>query len=221
MKPMITAHSGCSGTPANSMEYIEKACAFPIAALELDIRRHPGGELLLTHDPIGDAPLVRLEEAFAYLHDKDIQINCDLKEYDLEADILRAAERNGISRDRIIFTGSVTQARTFLKACKDVCVMINPEELIPAFYADIRSDKEQTMQLLLDACGESGYSVINIDFRVMDAELYAMCADAGIAVSAWTADREEDIQKLFEKQVLNITTNYPELALEIVSSRDS
>ena len=43
MKPMITAHSGCSGTPANSMEYIEKACQLPIAALELDIRCRFGG----------------------------------------------------------------------------------------------------------------------------------------------------------------------------------
>ena len=217
MKPMITAHSGCSGTPANSMEYIEKACTFPIAALEIDIRRHPGGELLLTHDPIADAPLVRLEDAFDYLRGKDIRINCDLKEYGLEAEILRAAERTGIARDRIIFTGSVTQARTFLKDCKDVCVMINPEELLPSFYADIRSDKAPTMQALLDVCRECGYRVINIDFRVMDEELYAMCADAGIAVSAWTADKGEDIRQLCEKQVLNITTNDPELALEIIS----
>ena len=218
MKPMITAHSGCSGTPANSMEYIEKACTLPIAALELDIRRHPGGELLLTHDPIADAPLVRLEDAFAYLRDKDICINCDLKEYGLEADIMEAAQRCGVARDRIIFTGSVTNARTFLQENKDACVMINPEELIPAFYADIRSAKEQTMQPLLAVCKESGYSVINIDFRVMDDALYKMCMEAGIVVSAWTADREEDIRCLCEKKVLNITTNQPELALEIISA---
>lgn len=220
MKPMITAHSGCSGTPLNSMEYIEKACSLPIAALEIDIRRHPRGDLLLTHDPIADAPLVRLEDAFAYLRDKDIQINCDLKEYGLEADILDAAGRCGIVRDRIIFTGSVTRARIFLQSCKDVCVMINPEELLPAFYADIRSEKEQTMQALLGICRESGYSVINIDFRVMDDVLFQMCADAGIAVSVWTADMEEDILRLYEKQVVNITTNHPELALKTISSRN-
>lgn len=218
MKPMITAHSGCSGTPANSMEYIEKACSLPIAALEIDIRRRPGGELLLTHDPIADVPLVRLEDAFAYLQDKQIQINCDLKEYELEDGILEAAERNGIARDRIIFTGSVTRARTFMQSCKDVCVMINPEELFPAFYTDIRVKKNETMHVMLDVCKESGYSAINIDFRVMDDELYRMCADAGIAVSAWTADREEDMRDLCEKQVVNITTNHPELALEIISS---
>ena len=218
MKPMITAHSGCSGTPANSMEYIEKACSLPIAALEIDIRRRPGGELLLTHDPIADVPLVRLEDAFAYLRDKQIQINCDLKEYELEGGILEVAERNGIARDRIIFTGSVTRARTFMQSCKDVCVMINPEELLPAFYTDIRVKKNETMHAMLDVCKESGYSAINIDFRVMDDELYRMCADAGIAVSAWTADREEDMRDLCEKQVVNITTNHPELALEIISS---
>ena len=218
MKLMITAHSGCSGTPANSMEYIEKACGFPIAALEVDVRRHPDGDLLLTHDPIADAPLVRLEDAFAYLRDIDIRINCDLKEYDLEDVVLDAAERCGIDRDRIIFTGSITSAKTFLSSHKDVCVMINTEELIPACYKDIHGNKEQTMQMLLEICRESGYSAINIDYRVMDDVLFKMCADAGIAVSAWTADREEDMLRLAQKQVINITTNYPEMALKIIPS---
>ena len=220
MKPMITAHSGCSGTPANSMEYIEKACSFPIEALELDIRRHSDGELLLTHDPIADLPLVRLEDAFACLHDKNIAINCDLKEYELEADILAAADRNGISRNRIIFTGSVTQARTFLKNCSDACVMINPEELIPDFYAVFPGSKEITMQQLLELCRESGYLTINIDFRVMDDALFEMCKDAGVSVSAWTADNEEDIRRLYQKGVKNITTNYPELALKIMDAEE-
>jgi len=217
MKPMITAHSGCSGTPANSMEYIEKAASLPIAALEIDIRRHPRGDLLLTHDPIADAPLVRLQDAFAYLRDKDIRINCDLKEYELEDSILAAADQNGIARSRIIFTGSVTHAKTFLQDHPDVCVMINPEELIPAVYADIHQDREQTMRALIEVCRESGYSAINIDFRVMDETLYWMCADAGISVSAWTADEQADILRLYEKQVINITTNQPELALKCLA----
>lgn len=217
MKPMITAHSGCSGTPANSMEYIEKASSMPITALEIDIRRHPNGDLLLTHDPIADAPLVRIDDAFAYLADRQISINCDLKEYGLEEDILDAAQRSGIARDRIIFTGSVTRAKTFMQDHKDVCVMINPEELIPTFYADIRSDREPTMCRLLDICRESGYTAINIDFRVMDDALFRRCADAGMAVSVWTADKEEDIRALAEKQVLNITTNHPETAMNIIA----
>lgn len=216
MKPMITAHSGCSGTPANSMENVRYAAGLPVEVLELDIRRHPGGDLLLTHDPIADAPLVRLEDAFKYLCDKKIRINCDLKEYNLENAVLEAAERSGVARDRIIFTGSVTDAKNFLKKNKDVCVMINPEELLPAFYQDILADKEQTMRALLDACREAGYTTININFRVMDDVLFAMCAEAGIAVSAWTADEEAYIRRLYEKQVINITTNHPELALEIL-----
>ena len=220
MKPMITAHSGCSGTPANSMEYIEKACQLPIAALELDIRCRFGGELLLTHDPIADAPLVRLEDAFAYLSDKKIKINCDLKEYDLEDSVLKVADRCGVDRDRIIFTGSVTDAKVFMQAHKGVCVMINPEELIPDFYAELPKAKEETMRSLLSICKESGYTAINVNFRVMDDGLFAMCDDAGIAVSAWTVDQEEDIRRLCEKQVVNITTNHPEMALEILAAYD-
>ena len=105
---MITAHSGCDGTQPNSMEYISFAAGQPIDALEVDVRRAKDGQLLLTHDPIGDKPLVTLDEAFRFLADRKIMINCDLKEYGLEDDILESAEKYGIGKERIIFTGAVS-----------------------------------------------------------------------------------------------------------------
>ena len=46
----ITAHSGCDGTPDNSMEFVRYALASEGNCLEADIRRNRDGELILSHD---------------------------------------------------------------------------------------------------------------------------------------------------------------------------
>ena len=89
------------------------------------------------------------------------------------------------------------------------------------------ASREQTMNFLDKFQEEKPFVKIGMELyyaegpqivRVMDDALFAMCADAGIAVSAWTANQEEDIRRLYEKNVVNITTNNPELALEILSA---
>ena len=44
----ITAHSGCDGTPDNSMEFVRYALASEGNCLEADIRRNRDGELILS-----------------------------------------------------------------------------------------------------------------------------------------------------------------------------
>ena len=139
---MITAHSGCEKTEMNSWDYIRLASGLAIGCLELDIRKSADGTLLLTHDPIGEKPLIKLADAFAYLADKSILVNCDLKEYGLEDGILSCAASCGIDTARIIFTGSVTDSMHFPETHKDVRVFINPEELVPNFYGNLPESPE-------------------------------------------------------------------------------
>ena len=193
---MITAHSGCDGTQPNSMEYISFAAGQPIDALEVDVRRAKDGQLLLTHDPIGDKPLVTLDEAFRFLADRKIMINCDLKEYGLEDDILESAEKYGIGKERIIFTGAVTACWSFLPEHPGVTVFINPEELVSDFYELIQKpeSREGAVSALLEGCREAGYQTININYLACDEELFRKCREAGIRVSVWTVNEPEDIR---------------------------
>ena len=46
----ITAHSGCDGTPDNSMEFVRYALGSEGDCLEVDIRRNRNEELILSHD---------------------------------------------------------------------------------------------------------------------------------------------------------------------------
>ena len=58
----ITAHSGCDGTPDNSLAS-EGNC------LEADIRRNRDGELILSHDETAEEA-VRLGQVFELLKEK-------------------------------------------------------------------------------------------------------------------------------------------------------
>ena len=49
-KTVITAHSGCEGTPDNSREHILAAIASGAEMIEVDVRQAPDGTLILSHD---------------------------------------------------------------------------------------------------------------------------------------------------------------------------
>ena len=204
---MITAHSGCNGTRMNTMEYLEVASSLPIDALEIDIRRSKDGRLLLTHDPIREQPLLTLDEAFEFLLEKSVVINCDLKEYGLEEAVLECADKYGI-RNRIIFTGSVTDCMNFMKNHSDVQVFINAEELVPDIH------KKTGPDMLISRCKYAGYQVINIDYRICDDRLLNGCKRAGIGLSVWTVDDIEMIKRLRAIGVVNLTTNLAAEACE-------
>ena len=182
------------------MEYLEFASSLPIDALEIDIRRSKDGRLLLTHDPIRKRQLLTLDEAFAFLAGRNIAINCDLKEYGLEEDVLECADKYGI-RNRIIFTGSVTDCMNFKKNHSDVQVFINAEELVPNFH------KKTSPDMLINRCKHAGYQVINIDYRICDDRLVNGCKQAGIGLSVWTVDDIEMIKRLRAIGVVNLATN--------------
>ena len=88
----ITAHSGCDGTPDNSLEFVRHALQTNADALEVDVRKTKDGILAISHDAIlddQDAPA--LDAVFALVAQTDKWINCDLKEPDLENAVIDLA----------------------------------------------------------------------------------------------------------------------------------
>ena len=47
---IVTAHSGCEGTPDNSLSFIDYALRLPVQALEVDVWQDEAGALILSHD---------------------------------------------------------------------------------------------------------------------------------------------------------------------------
>lgn len=215
---IITAHSGCDETKMNSYEYLNHVLSLPVDAIELDLRMGPSDKLLLSHDPIIiNRTYIDMNEAFEMLRDKPHLINCDLKEYNLEEKLFSEAEQSGIELNRLVLTGSVTDCMCFQKRNPGVEVFINAEELISDYYGKINSgDDSELEKKLVTLCRDSGYKVINIDYKYATNALMTECKREGIDISLWTVD-----DPLFFSNIdcYNMTTNLTEIALKYFSDK--
>ncbi len=224
-KIMITAHSGCEGTPDNSLASIETGIALGADCVEIDIRADHAGKLWLTHDrPQDYADLVPLEEAFALIRKSGIAVNCDLKEYGALLPTLELADKYDISKDQLIFSGSVDT--TLLEEKPEIArrsrIFLNSEELTRDLTkAELPEREEQTVYLLENAALAAerlhalGAAALNAPYKHMpDALIDAMRA-RDVALSLWTLNEEPALREFMAKDLLNITTRMPSLALTV------
>lgn len=219
----ITAHSGCDGTPDNSLEFVRHALTTGADALEVDVRKTEDGSLAISHDaiPAGEAhPL--LAEVFSLIRESDIRINCDLKEPDLENAVIDLAEKHGLLR-RLIFSGSV--GLPFVASRPDIHdrveIYINLEELLPDLYERIRKElpltPEEQSKLVVGQvpyaaalCREYGFRVINIYYEYCSPAFLQEIAREGLRISAWTVNDGETAAALAQSPVMeNITSRRP------------
>lgn len=206
--PVITAHSGCEGTPDNSIEHIKTAIASGAEMLEIDIREHDG-TLYLTHDSAADyAACATLAQCFELVAETDdLCINCDVKTFGLTEKVCRLAAQYGME-SRIVFTGSVgAEERKFLAA--------SPADWWLSLW---RSPWER--KHFAEACAEYAsmndlYRIINLDYKMVNDALLDKTKENGYMLSVWTVNNEKDIRRMMKSGIINITTRQPKLALAI------
>lgn len=206
--PVITAHSGCEGTPSNSIEHIKAALDSGAEMLEVDIRRAADGRLFLSHDVREDyAGCPSLEDCFALVAPSSLSINCDVKTVGLTADVMALAEQYGMA-DRVCFTGNIGDEE--LPALNET---VGDWWLSLWRSADEIGDTERACQKYDQLNGL--YRIINLDYHMICPELLAAAEKGGCPLSVWTVDREKDIRAMMAAGVWNITTRQPKLALAI------
>ena len=218
----ITAHSGCDDTPMNSRAYLEHAIQLPVDALEIDIRRAADGTLILTHDAADDGSQLPLAEAFAVIAPSSLRVNCDLKEYRLEQDVLALAQAAGIAKERILFSGSVWvhEAGEWPEYLTPEQIYLNIEELDNHIYDPLEKGElpeQQELEKAVKLCVATGCRVINVNFRICTPAFMACCAENGVGVSEWTPSTEDDLKKAAVFSPVNITSRRPLLAKQIAA----
>ena len=222
---MITAHSGCEGTPDNSMASIEKGIALGADCAEIDVRSDRSGKLWLTHDlPEDFSGLVPLEDALSLIQKNGIAVNCDLKEYGTLIPALELAEKYGLGPDRLIFSGSVDTALLdekpeIVRRCR---IFLNSEELVRDLTGAEPPDRAgQTAFLLANARAAAkrlrslGIDTLNAPYRHMPDELIVKMRAENVALSLWTLNEEAPLREFMAKDLLNITTRAVSLALAV------
>jgi glycerophosphoryl diester phosphodiesterase len=201
---LITAHSGCDGTPANSLEFLEHAVNTGADALEIDVRRGREGTLFLGHDEAGT---LTLRQAFRFLAGyPSIRINCDLKNPYLEQAVYETGLKFGLE-DRLIYTGTVS-----VNSSVPVEIWLNIEEHVQDFYVNLLKDRDfeyEAEKQMASLCHAHDIPVVNIYEKAASHRLIDLFQKDDISLSVWTVDDEERMQELLKEPVKNITTRKP------------
>ena len=222
---MITAHSGCEGTPDNSMESIQKSIELGADCAEIDIYMDAQGALWLTHDELEDySNAVALEDALRVIAESKIAVNCDIKKENLLYPVLEAAEAAGISRKDLIFSGSVDvdilkkdprivgRARIFLNF-EQICLYMTGKKL--QSYEEAAAFFDAHVEEIAALVKELGVEYINPSFRLMIPERIDLAHAHGIALSLWTVNEETEQRSLMQKNLVNMTTRNVSGALRV------
>ena len=217
-KIMITAHSGCDGTPDNSMESIRKGIELGADCIEIDLRMDPQGTIRLTHnEPEDYSAALPLETALRTITESGIAVNFDIKEEKLLYPVLEAAEAAGISRERLIFSGSVDialleadpsvvkRARIFLNLAQ-IFARVAKDALLPETWEERGPLFDEHIDEVAALVKRVGVECINPSFRMMTPERIAACHARGIGLSLWTVDEEADQERLLREDLVNLTT---------------
>lgn len=150
--PLITGHSGCEGTPRDSMASVDQVCASSAECVEVDVRRDGGRTLRISHDKMTDAQyssFATLSTVFERIKDTQLMINCDIKEAEIVYDVLDMAAKFNFCRDRLIFSGSVSPEQLardeYIR--NNATIYLNVEEILKFFAINSLIEKDAAEQL--------------------------------------------------------------------------
>lgn len=198
---IITAHSGCEGTPPNSIEHINAAIASGAEIVEVDVRMRDG-LLFLSHDAPEDiSGRATLEDCFRLVKEtEDLSMNLDLKTPGLVTPMLDLAEKYGLC-ERIVFTGACNDCRAqAVSRGADMWRSMWKGDSIPDGIAANRLD---------------GSPALNVWHPMINEEYDRELKSFSNGFSAWTVDDEADIIRFLKLGIRNITTRKPVLALSL------
>ena len=215
---LICAHSGADGFEDNSLAYLRRAIGSEAEIFEIDVRRGADGELRLGHDE-ADGGLPSLGEVFelaAAAPDK--RINCDLKERGLEEAVCALAREKGLA-GRIILTGSADAEKwaTSEELRGSSELWVNIEEYVPELYSRFSEPgfPRAAAESIAGLCRRCGVGTVNMHRRLAVPELKEVLLGAGLALSVWTVNEPEEIERFLREGTRSVTTRALAEALEI------
>lgn len=211
-RTMITAHSGCDGTPDNSPEFIAHALTCGADDFEVDVRSRPDGTLYLSHDE-GGGDALSLDRVFAGMAGSSMRVNCDLKQPGIELAVLALARARGVA-DRLLFSGSVSMELMAREPEIRSRTLLNVRPILPD-PARTEADLDAELDRLLLVCRQCGASVINVPYGMCTGPVLDRLEEAGIGVSAWTVNDEDTAARLLERRIRNITSRRPGMVLAL------
>lgn len=210
----VTAHSGCEGTPDNSMEFIRKGVEINAQILEVDVTFRADGTPVLIHKEQADADEGLLfDEAVRYISENSdtVRLNLDLKSTANLSGIVEILDRYGM-RERCFYTGVNADFVEAVRADGELPYYLNT----PITRWKKHSPKE--LNAALERVKKSGAIGINCSLKYASKEMVELFRENGLLVSYWTANSKKEMIKLLNIAPDNITTRRPVFLNELIKS---
>ena len=218
--PLVTAHSGCEGTAANSLDFLRTAIDAGADFAEVDVRLATDGVPILMHDePQAGADLpptvVSLESAFMFVSSGSIMLNLDLKDDECVEAVVRLVRKHNLS-SRVIASGCrMDRASRVRDLGPEIPVLLNaepPAANVSGAAYDLFVVGACKAAIEHQCCG------LNLDYRSCRPALVEYARTRDLPVSVWTVDDDNDLRKMISMGVHSITTNHPRRLVELLKN---
>ena len=241
-KTNITAHSGCEGSPRDSLESLGFAIQLNTDAIEMDVRMDTRGELRISHNSVSQEEYdskPTLQQVFDIMKGTGIMINLDMKESFCIRPALDLAKENGFGRDLMIISGILSPEQLAKDpGLKDKAqIYLNLEEILKYYaipmckgaFSDLMNHTWSTLRGLeessdtflddaLDLAKELQPDVVNTPVVFLNECTLKVFENHDTPLSVWTPSTEEICRQVFScgyPKLVNLTSKMPSIAQKV------
>ncbi len=229
MRPLVISHRACAGhAPENTLAGVRTALQIGADAIEIDVQASADGVPVLMHDltldrttsgsgdlssltleqlqalDAGGEPVPTFSQTLALTRGRALLVT-EIKRPGCE-EALADAIRDGVALDDVMVW-------SFLPPALEAMRQAEPRVAGGLLIAAQSMGSWPSMRELALRLGLQAVSVFHLS---LNADVVAQARHSGLAVYAWTADTEPDIQRLIDLDTDGIVTNYPERALSLL-----
>jgi glycerophosphoryl diester phosphodiesterase len=208
---LVIAHRGASAVEReNTPAAFRRADELGADGVELDVRVAPDGDLVVAHDPIGDARATAwpLADVLAACGTRML-VNVEIKNLDSEPDFDPTMAIVEATVEEIRLLGgdpSRWLISSFSWATIDHCRRVAREFATAALCTTV-SDSA------IERVARAGHAALHPDAGAVDTDLVERCHALGLALNAWTVNEPERIVELQRLGVDGVHTDVPDRAL--------
>jgi glycerophosphoryl diester phosphodiesterase len=222
--PLIrVGHRGAAAlAPENTLRAFETALACGVDAIEFDVLALPDGPLVLGHSlaELGADPAT-LDEALAFLAERDVDLHVDLKLTARLDEVAEALARHGLAERAVVSSFHLPSLAAFAARGPEIPIGFTyPEDRYgvsrrrvfqPAIRVGILAARRALAARVPGMIARAGASALMLHHAVVTRPAVERAHAAGVAVWAWTVDDAGEVSRLDAAGVDAVISNDPEI----------
>jgi len=221
--PLITAHTGCMGTPDHSLESFRAAAEYGADIVEDDIRATKDGALVLSHDDVLPLPdggrirvsaltlrelsafpnirIVELQQLLKLVKEAGLQMNLDVKADDVLEPLAELIA--GLDMADQVFLSGCEYPRAALAESRAPALRKLLNVQVGSF---VSKPYEEAVREACEEARRAGCFGLNVPYPLVNATLVEVAGNAGLPLYVWDVDEPERMSRCAEWGVRSITT---------------